>query len=367
MHKMEISLIDRIRPIYQQLQVLDGVDHETIFHAETDITAVRSWLFRIRRNSTTLRVYRKEAGRFLVWCSVVRGLELKELTAADINAYVDFTQDIPSEWMTTVGIPFNNSSWRPFTGNLYGASLRFMFGILGNLFDFLHNGGYLRCNFFKVIRRPPSPETSLGQGRVFSTLQWFAIQVALDQLPKTSARDRAHYERARWVFSLLIGCALRRHEVLLPNSMSSFICCQDRELNMKWHLNIISHDREENRIPVGDEVILALKRYRTSLGFSELPCAGEKLPLVLTITGKPIKSDTTVDFIVKNICEKASLLLSPQSSAEAERLRKGSAHWLRHTSAVRKLAQNKNLRSVQMSLRHANISTTALYLSNIDD
>lgn len=50
----------------------------------------------------------------------------------------------------------------------------------------------------------------------------------------------------------------------------------------------------------------------------------------------------------------------------AEKLRRASPHWMRHTHATHALAHVAELTTVRDNLRHASISTTSLYLHGDD-
>jgi len=46
----------------------------------------------------------------------------------------------------------------------------------------------------------------------------------------------------------------------------------------------------------------------------------------------------------------------------AEKLRRATPHWMRHTDATHALAKGVGLSAVRDNLRHASISTTSIYL-----
>lgn len=67
---------------------------------------------------------------------------------------------------------------------------------------------------------------------------------------------------------------------------------------------------------------------------------------------------------------KFRILQLPQVEQEnpalAEKLRKATPHWMRHTHATHALARGAELTSVRDNLRHASISTTSIYLHGDD-
>ncbi|ARU23423.1 hypothetical protein RSSE_c3030 [Ralstonia solanacearum] len=46
----------------------------------------------------------------------------------------------------------------------------------------------------------------------------------------------------------------------------------------------------------------------------------------------------------------------------ADKLRRATPHWMRHTHATHALAQGATLTTVRDNLRHASITTTSIYL-----
>jgi len=55
-------------------------------------------------------------------------------------------------------------------------------------------------------------------------------------------------------------------------------------------------------------------------------------------------------------------VIEADSPATAEKLRRASPHWMRHTHATHALARGAELTTVRDNLRHASISTTSIYL-----
>jgi site-specific recombinase XerD len=66
--------------------------------------------------------------------------------------------------------------------------------------------------------------------------------------------------------------------------------------------------------------------------------------------------------VIKRFFGTAADLLEAERPATAEKLRKASPHWLRHTHATHALARGAELTTVRDNLRHASVSTTSLYL-----
>ena len=123
-------------------------------------------------------------------------------------------------------------------------------------------------------------------------------------------------------------------------------------------------------IPVTDELLAELKRYRVSLGLRPLPHPGDKTPAVLPLV-RPSEflSRSTVYDLVKVVLAGAAdriRLQGPEHEAAALHLERASPHWLRHTAGST-LAKKVGLVATRDTLGHANISTTNIYLHVEDE
>jgi site-specific recombinase XerD len=59
---------------------------------------------------------------------------------------------------------------------------------------------------------------------------------------------------------------------------------------------------------------------------------------------------------------EAAGLIEADHPTLAEKLRRASPHWMRHTHATHALARGAELTTVRDNLRHASIATTSIYL-----
>ena len=77
-------------------------------------------------------------------------------------------------------------------------------------------------------------------------------------------------------------------------------------------------------------------------------------------------SATRLWVVMKRFFETAAVKVEQENPALAEKLRKATPHWMRHTHATHALARGAELTSVRDNLRHASISTTSIYLHGDD-
>jgi len=67
--------------------------------AKNDLEAVNAWLERYKEKPHTLRSYRKEVERFLLWCAQELKKPLSSVNAPDCQKYREFLQAVPATWM----------------------------------------------------------------------------------------------------------------------------------------------------------------------------------------------------------------------------------------------------------------------------
>ena len=82
-------------------------------NASNDIEAVSAWLAEYADTPHTLRSYRKEVERLLLWATRARGKALSSLTREDLLAYEAFLADPGAEWMSRE-LPRHGSNRRLF-------------------------------------------------------------------------------------------------------------------------------------------------------------------------------------------------------------------------------------------------------------
>ena len=332
--------------------------------ADTDIDAVRLWLAEYAGSPHTLRSYRKEAVRLLIWATQGMGKALSSLNREDLLVYESFLANPAGEWVDPA-LPRRGSGRRLFDGPLSPRSVRQAMGILSGLFGYLVAAGYLAGNPLALRRRRSESKSSRRSAveRYLDHALWQSVLDFIDAMPQTAVRERQHYERVRWLFRLLYGAALRASEAAQAKSA-------DMELRRgKWWLRVVGKGDVEGDVPVSDELMDDLARYRQFYGLSAVPMAQEKTPLVMSVTGRTDRflTSTAIYLIVKEVFRRAADSLDATDPGKAVTLRRASTHWLRHTAATHQADAGNDIRFIQKNLRHASIETTAIYLHADDD
>ncbi|KAA0998036.1 tyrosine-type recombinase/integrase [Paraburkholderia panacisoli] len=341
--------------------------------AHNDLDAIRAWLARFVDTKTTFDNYRKEAERLLLWSVLQMGKPLSSLTHEDLLVYQHFLADPqPSAHWTASGgrkHPRSDPRWRPFHGPLSATSQRQAMVILNVMFAWLVQAGYLAGNPLSLSRqraRRAKPRIT----RYLSPELWLEVKTWIHAMPKATDREREHYTRVRWLFTLLYLGGLRITEVG-ENTMGRFFSRRDANGEDRWWLEVLGKGGKERLVPATSEMMAELGAYRRERGLPALPSSDEDTPLVLPI-GQSLKPLTRAALhrIVKQVFNGASDALRARGEAHASRadqLEQASAHWLRHSAGSHMADQQVDLRLVRDNLGHASLTTTSQYLHVDDD
>lgn len=341
--------------------------------AVNDLQAIQAWLARFVDTPTTFSNYRKEAERLYLWSVFQLGKPISSLTHEDFLVYQRFLLDPqPREkWVAGGGKkhPRSDERWRPFYGPLSVASQRQAMIILNVMFAWLVEAGYLAGNPLSLSRhraRRAKPRIT----RYLDPDLWQEVKAYIEGMPKETERERAHYFRIRWLFTLLYLGGLRISEVA-ENTMGSFFCRRDKDGEERWWLEVLGKGDKERLVPATNEMMVELARYRREMGFPPCPTPNEGTPLALPI-GKSREPLTraALHSIVKKVFDGAADRLRQRGdeyAARADLLERASAHWLRHTAGSHMADQQIDLRLVRDNLGHESLSTTSQYLHVDDD
>ena len=237
------------------------------------------------------------------------------------------------------------------------------------MFAWLVTAGYLAGNPLSLSRqraRKAKPRVT----RYLDDEAWSEVKLAIDALPRDSGREREHYFRLRWLFSLLYLSGLRISEVT-QNSMGGFFCRRDKAGEERWWLEVTGKGEKTRIIPATHELMVELARYRREKGLAPYPATDETTPLLLPI-GRQMRALTraAVHSIVKRVFKDAADRIRARGidfESKAQRVELASAHWLRHTAGSHMANNQVDLRYVRDNLGHESISTTNTYLHSSDD
>lgn len=380
--------------------------------ADNDLAAISLWLANYVDSPATLANYRKEADRLLlwaladalagpiaiaqddlrlfraflaapersnpIWTLIAQINPISSLTHEDLMRYRQFLVDPQpaSTWVTEKGARFatNDPRWRPFAGKLTSASVKQAVVILDSMFGWLFDAGYLRGNPLGLLRqrrRRPAQRVT----RFLPAVTWQHVKDYIDAMPQSSPAEQLHHARARWLTTLFYLTGLRISEVA-ASTMGDFRREMTNSGKQVWWLVVVGKGEKERYIPVSEELLAELMRYRQVHGLAPLPARNELTPLLLPFrrragnaSGEGVNRKT-VHNAIKDVFERAADWTEDKGEEfveHAAHIREASAHWLRHTAASHMLDSELDLRTVRDNLGHESISTTSQYAHKEDE
>jgi site-specific recombinase XerD len=357
---------------WEQLQVPENLDGSRgtfrapsatcTLEARNDYEAVNTWLS-LHETPATQRAYRKEAERLILWAIVERGKALSSLTTEDAIAYRAFLRR-PTPHGRWVGPsrPRSARDWRPFTGALSARSTAYALSVLGAMFRWLIQQRYTLANPFAGIKVRGDVRTSAPAAaeRVFTEGEWDVIQAVANGLEAMHDWGEAAAQRLRFILDFAYATGLRIGE--LVNATLGQIRVDGQ--GDHW-LHLVGKGQKSAKVALPLMARTALDRY---LMQRRLPITPAKwLPRTPLIGSLEADSTTGISSarlwsVVRRFFNQVAEVIETDSPATAEKLRKASPHWMRHTHATHALARGAELTTVRDNLRHASVQTTSIYL-----
>jgi len=340
--------------------------------ANSDFEAIRCFLREYDRSPGTLRIYQRETERLLLWALVECGKPLSSLNRQDFEGYLNFLADPqPSRLWCGPKIDRKSDAWRPFVGPLSESAVLTAMAAINSLMRYLTDAGYLAGNPLGLIRqrRRKMAIEAAGSPLALSTTDetekverfldqemWAAVTKAIENMPRSSHHECAEYERARFIAAVLYMLAPRAGE-LESHRMNSF-----REERGRWWWHVVGKGGKRAKVPLADDMLQALMRYRKFLGLTAVPKRTELTPILVSLKdGSPITA-RRLNQILKRVFCAAAELLPQESDYKKEKLRAASAHWGRHTGITAKIDSGISERYVQKDARHSDARTTQRYI-----
>jgi len=114
----------------------------------------------------------------------------------------------------------------------------------------------------------------------------------------------------------------------------------------------------------------AFRRYREAFGLAPAASRADRMPLVLSSRSRAVTrlSDEAAGEALKAVFAEAAEVAAHQGDGDsAASLRHASVHWLRHSMLTNHANNGVQLKTLQDTAGHANISTTAAYLHKSDN
>lgn len=328
--------------------------------ANADMQQALAFLKSYRGSEATFNAYRRDIERLLHWSWSVACKDLTQLKRADIEAFMYFCQRPPQEWIATQNAPRfidqggerkPNPDWRPFVVSvskkehrdgkiaskkhyqLSQSGIQATFATLSSFFNFMIAEDYVEYNPVAQIRQKSKfirKHQQQAPVRRLSELQW---EYVIETAQLLAQNNPAQHERSLFIMTALYGMYLRVSELAASSrwtpTMGDFAIDGDGN----WWFTTVGKGNKQRNISVSDAMLAAFKRYRLSLGLSELPAPGENLPLIPKTRGAgPVTGTRQIRRIVQQVFDAAlERLRADGFQQDADTLSAATVHWLRHT------------------------------------
>ena len=174
--------------------------------------------------------------------------------------------------------------------------------------------------------------------------------------------DGAAKARLRVILSLGKGLGMRASEMI--GAKTGWITTRrigDTDLCV---IEIVGKGDKIRRLPVPEQTEDAVNRYLATRGLPVHSLCPPETPILASL-GKRKTAGLSRSGLYKALCEffeSVALAVEVKRPSDAEKLRAGSTHWLRHTFAVTAL-KTMDINLVQTAMGHASIGTTSRYLA----
>lgn len=342
-------------------------------------------------SSATFKAYRNAIERLLLFLWMKREKSLKDIHKRDLLAYIDFIKNPDEDWVglhcTREDDGKPNPNWRPFTikpkkgetnedieheYKISDSSIKSMLSRLSSFFSHLCIDDYLPLNPAQQIR---SKRKSLGNTndnskdiRPVKRLTIRQMEYCLLSSDIMATENPEMHERTRFLMHFMLSTYVRISEVVPSERYTPLMGDIFRDQDSLWWFTVIGGKGNKNRIiPLSDDDMSNLTRYRESRNLSPYPAHKEQTPLIHRIRGKgQLSSSRSIRMIIQSCFERAKrMLMEDGHVADASTLNEATVHWLRHTGISEDLnANGRPLAHVAQDAGHTDVKTTSIYISS---
>ncbi|MGZ9709257.1 tyrosine-type recombinase/integrase [Glaciimonas sp. GNP009] len=347
----------------EKSNMFHGPADDAITAARTDAEIAKEFLGRGELSATSLANSQKELFRFLTWCRVEAGKPLRALRVAELSAYKEFLKCPPPEWVSTTRWPRSDARYRPFSGPLSDGSRRQALVAVKGLLAYAEQTGYLRRDPGALVKNVKAQAGAritryLTQEAIALALATIAARMAVSGLEiKRQARDR-------FLLVAYASTGARLSEIVGATMGSLYT-----EGDGRWWLDVVGKGSKLRRLPVTPVLLEVFRAYRVTFGLMSHTHRADATPMVLSSRrkdGSGVTNETAGNALKAIFAEAAGVAEEDGDRDTAEALRAASAHWLRHSMLTNHANNGVQLKTLQDTAGHADISTTARYLHKTD-
>ncbi|MCM0609534.1 MAG: tyrosine-type recombinase/integrase [Ideonella sp. WA131b] len=328
-----------------------------------DSQAVDAWLS-LHESAATQRAYRKEAERLILWAIVERGRALSSLTTEDAIAYRAFLRH-PSPRARWVGPPQPQSSpaWRPFAGDLSARSAAYALSVLNALYRWLIEQRYVLANPFTGVKVRGGRPAQLDTSHAFTEHEWKLVRVVAEGLEWSYGWSEPAAQRLRFLMDFAYATGLRISELV-----GARLGAIESDAHGDTWIRVVGKGHKAGKVVLPPLARAALDRYLVQRGLPVTPSKWRPSTSLIGSLGEDGSgiSSWRLWRVLKRFFATAVEVVEEGSPALAEKLRRATPHWTRHTHATHLLEGGAELTTVRDNLRHASLATTSMYLHTDD-
>lgn len=346
--------------------------------AINDLEAVHAWLEHYQEKPSTLRSYRKEVERFLLWCARELKKPLSSVTSPDCLRYREFLANVPASWIHPAPVLRGDPLWRAFRGQPAAASQKQALVIIQTMYGALCDAGYLVANPMRALMKGfDLPASKVDIKRSFTEAEWNHVLQCLDAIP-----DGPERLRLKCILELLVSSGIRLDELAKARHGDLRIEAL-ADLPETWILTVTGKRAKTREVPLNDEVVRLLATHGKEFMEEDKRCADSAaLPLIRTLhasvaqwgrgEGGELQATALSDHpgsalsaagiyaVLKRFFTQAAKTAA-EAGLDPRRFEKASTHWMRHTFVRQALVDGVPIEVVSELAGHASIDTTSIY------
>ena len=346
--------------------------------ATNDLEAVHAWLEHYQEKPSTLRSYRKEVERFMLWCAQVLQKPLSSVTSPDCLRYREFLANVPASWIHPAPVLRSDPLWRAFRGQPAAASQKQALVIIQTMYGALCDAGYLVANPMRALMKGfDLPASKVDIKRSFTEAEWNHVLHCLDAIP-----DGPERLRLKCILELLVSSGIRLDELAKARHGDLRIEALP-DLPETWVLSVTGKRNKTREVPLNDEVVRLLATHGKEFMDEDKLCADSRtLPLIRTLHASVAQwgrgeggalqatslsehpgsalSASGIYAVLKRFFAQAAKT-AEQADLDPRRFEKASTHWMRHTFVRQALVDGVSIEVVSELAGHASIDTTSIY------
>lgn len=227
------------------------------------------------------------------------------------------------------------------------------------MFRWLIQQRYVLANPFAGLKvRGGQRGAGLDASRAFSAGEWELTRAIADGLEWSYGWTVPAAQRLRFLLDFGYATGLRAGELVGVTLGGIEIGARGE----RW-LHLVGKGAKPGKVALPPLARHALDQYLMQRGLPVTPTHWKPdTPLLTSLEGSEAITSPRLRSVLRRFFVLAADTIQADHPALANKLRRATPHWMRHTHATHALAQGATLTTVRDNLRHASITTTSIYL-----